>query len=472
MLSVMLVAGAVASPLVHEVEVSHASAPPAVSCAEAKAALRTAGPSEAVQPDPPKPKPKPSPTPKSSRRPRLSLAAADLPAVAFVGPAPNWPPIPIESVDPQPIEGTPDALSALRDIVSRAERDEPIRISIYGDSHTAADFWSGQFRSALQTSYGDGGHGFVFPAAVFRWYRGADITLCDSGTWTTNHLGKRGAPTDLRMGVSGMYIESGDADAFAWVETKPTRGNGAEVSGYEVYTMVQPGGGTLAVSLDGRVVADVDTAGEQIRLQVHRFTVPLGPHRLQVQPRGDGPVRLLGLSTQRDPRGVVVDAMGVNGRVARDLLRFEDPLFGEGLGHLRPDLVVLQYGVNEANDTALSMDRYKQTVTKSIERVREHAPNAACLLLGPTDRVVHKGELSFSVWERERQVAVAQREVAVENNCSFWDWQQAMGGEGSILAWYVHEPALASRDLIHLTAAGYSRSANLLLDAIRTIAVE
>ena len=118
------------------------------------------------------------------------------------------------------------------------------------------------------------------------------------------------------------------------------------------------------------------------------------------------------------------------------------------------------------------MTKYRQTLQQTLTRLREYQPDAACLLIGPTDRVIFEGDLQFSVWPREKQIADIQREVALQFNCTFWDWQQAMGGETSILSWYTHKPALASRDLIHLTRAGYTRSADMLWTAIQQIDIE
>lgn len=45
-------------------------------------------------------------------------------------------------------------------------RSQSVHIVQLGDSHTAADFFSGQLRARLQQRFGDGGPGFVSPLAV------------------------------------------------------------------------------------------------------------------------------------------------------------------------------------------------------------------------------------------------------------------------------------------------------------------
>ena len=98
----------------------------------------------------------------------------------------------------------------------------------------------------------------------------------------------------------------------------------------------------------------------------------------------------------------------------------------------------------------------------------------ACVLVGPSDRGTTapasfmgiKSKDQYQVWERTQQVAEVQRTIAPEFGCVFWDWQQATGGVGSMIAWRYTDPPLASMDLIHFTSKGYQVSGNLFLQAL------
>jgi len=46
------------------------------------------------------------------------------------------------------------------------------------------------------------------------------------------------------------------------------------------------------------------------------------------------------------------------------------------------------------------------------------------------------------------------------------DWQAAMGGPGSMVAWRLHDPPLAAADLLHFTPAGYALAADRFLAAL------
>jgi lysophospholipase L1-like esterase len=152
--------------------------------------------------------------------------------------------------------------------------------------------------------------------------------------------------------------------------------------------------------------------------------------------------------------------------MARTWLAWDRRLVTPAIRTLDPNLVVLAYGTNEAADTDYRMDRYAEDLRRVLAMVRASAPGAACLLVGPSDRAVEVTRgASWRVWGRTAPVAEVQREVALSSGCSFWDWQQATGGPGSMVAWRMHDPPLAGRDLIHFTQAGYEESADRFLQA-------
>jgi lysophospholipase L1-like esterase len=91
--------------------------------------------------------------------------------------------------------------------------------------------------------------------------------------------------------------------------------------------------------------------------------------------------------------------------------------------------------------------------------------------VGPSDRGREESKKHFSVWERTQLVAEVQRNIAPEFGCAFWDWQQATGGVGSMIAWNHTTPRLSSPDLIHFTPQGYQVSADLFLQALDDVAL-
>jgi hypothetical protein len=117
---------------------------------------------------------------------------------------------------------------------------------------------------------------------------------------------------------------------------------------------------------------------------------------------------------------------------------------------------VLFYGTNEAALSEEKLEDVRMAYPKIIANLRQAAPDAACLFLGPTDRMTKKK--SATKWIETKsidEVYELEREVAFHNDCAFWETRQAMGGEGSIDAWRKLKPPLANKDHVHLTQEGY-----------------
>ncbi|MFN3198642.1 MAG: GDSL-type esterase/lipase family protein [Bradymonadia bacterium] len=366
----------------------------------------------------------------------------------------------------QPLEGPTKALEKVAEVMRKMTRGERTRLSFYGASHTGADMWTGQVRRVLQGKYGDIGHGFIFPAALYKGYRGADINLCRTDDWRPDYVGKRGGRGDGLYGFAGASLSSNDPLDFGWVETTHESELGRVVSHYEIFALGQPEGGTLVLQVDETPMREVSTARDAHGLVHISVRVPEGPHRLTLRPKGDGEIRLFGVSAERNGPGVLVDAMGIRGRTARTQLSWDADLFGAGLKALSPDLLVLAYGTNEANARGYTDDGYREDLREVLANMRKIAPDAACILAGPTDRGKKISRSRYRIWARTAPVAQVQREVAGEFDCVFWDWQKAMGGEGSMIAWRLLKKPYASKDLIHLRYRGYVWSADRLIAAM------
>lgn len=434
--------------------------PPEQSCDEARAVSKKTDlplerPAQVSKPSTPS---APAAEPETAQMKRIMVGgSAKLPA-DLPGQDPDALPL-------QPLEGRPMDVAAAGDVLRAAMAGVPVRVSFFGASHVAGDFFTGHVRRVLQTRYGDRGHGFLLPAALYEGWRGHDVNLCRSDLWFGDWTGKRDGRGDGLLGFAGMSVSSADPAQFGWVETTKTNPHGRSVSRYDIFTLGQPGGGTLRVRVDG-VERELPTAAGRNELQRWRLAVSDGPHRLEVAPKGDGEVRIFGVSAERDAPGVIVDAMGVKGKTAKTWLSWDRDMAAQGLLTLDPDLVVLAYGTNEAADTGYTMDEYRQDLRQVLFELRRVLPDRPCVLIGPSDRAVKVNSTTYAVWDRSDDVASVQRELAPQYGCTFWDLQQASGGEGSMIAWRLHDPPLAAADLIHFSQKGYEKLADRFIAAL------
>lgn len=370
----------------------------------------------------------------------------------------------------QPLEGYPEDLVKIGQVMRRADAGERVRITFFGASHTAGDFWTGHIRRVLQARYGDVGHGFIMPVAMAKGSRGSDINLCSNGNWMRDYVGKEDGWNDDYFGL-GMTVSSDDPTHFAWLETTHQNPIGRQFSTAHIFTLGSFGGGSLLAQVDRSSPLLLSTQKEEPQLLHTKLVVPDRGHRLTLSPSGDGMVRLLGLSIERDGPGILVDSIGIRGRQAFTWLRWNEFLLRDMLSTLNPDIIVLAYGTNEANDSDYTMERYSEDLRAVLQKMKSVHPNEACILVGPSDRGHEESEKHFSVWERTQLVADVQRNIAPEFGCAFWDWQQATGGVGSMITWNHTSPKLSSPDLIHFTPQGYQVSADLFVQALDDVAL-
>ena len=257
----------------------------------------------------------------------------------------------------------------------------------------------------LQSRYGDLGHGFVMPTPLFKGMRSADLNICSTDGWHTGFVGKEEIVDDPYYGL-GMRSISADPEQFAWVETTHSNPHGRSASIFEVFTLKQPGGGSVLVNLDDEEPILFPTLSQEPSLNRLRIDTFDGSHRLTINPLGDGPVRLFGVSMERTGTGAIVDAIGIRGRTFRTWKYWDqEHCLPIPSMHWIPSIVVLAYGTNEASDPDYSMDQYREELRANLTILQENRPDQACILVGPSDRGKKKGKRSFYVWSQTSKIA-------------------------------------------------------------------
>ena len=345
-----------------------------------------------------------------------------------------------------PLAGFYDALKALEE----KERDK-VRILHYGDSHTAADFFTTSVRRSLQGRFGDGGRGFVLLGKPWRSYRPKDIEVSATGIWDTERILIAADPATLDgyYGLAGITTETTTPLARSFVQTNMDKGFGKKASLFDLFYMVQPGGGRLKVLVDGKAKGTIETEGSRKRTGFFKVKVNEGPHKFEVRTLGDGEVRLFGAAVE-SRRGLVYDALGVNGGFFYTPHRWNETELQKQIARRNPDLIITMYGTNETGSRSITPETYKEKVRTTMNRFMGGAPDASCLMIGPPDRESEKGEGERLTW-----IIQVQREVATEIGCGFINLREMMGGEGAHRVWQGVSPAMAQSDGIHLTVRGY-----------------
>ncbi len=329
----------------------------------------------------------------------------------------------------------------------KGEMPGPLRILHYGDSHTAADEWTGELRNRFQEKFGDGGSGYSFAGRPWNGYRREDVRSGSTRGWHTDGLVGRAG--DGIYGLGGVSMSAKAPHEAVFVE--------AECSQAELYYYQQPGGGAVQVYENSTPVERISTDGEAGPAYYH-LDCASGPQRLEAETLDNSPVRLFGWVAE-NPTGVTYETLGINGAQASIVFDWNEITLRSNIEHRNPGLIVLAYGTNEAGRKDLTLESYRDMFSQLIARFRAAAPAATILVIGPPDRAI-KTRKGWQTMDKIDVIVEAQREAAEANGCPFWDLRAKMGGKGSMQQWI--GAGLAQLDHVHFTAPGYK----LLGDAV------
>jgi len=322
----------------------------------------------------------------------------------------------------------------------KGEMPGPVRILHYGDSHTAADEWTGDLRSRFQEKFGDGGSGYSFAGRPWNGYRREDVRTGSTHGWHTDGLVGRAGDGIYGLGGVSMSTRSPHEAVYLLADGQQ----------FELFYLQQPGGGALQIYDNGNLVERISTDGPGQPGYYHYETTP-GSHRLEAETLDHAPVRLFGW-TAENATGVTYETLGINGAQASIVLDWNEPVLKSNIERRNPSLVILAYGTNEAGRKDLTVESYGQMFKGLIARIREAAPAATILVIGPPDRYLH----TRRGWEEMDKIDLiieAQRQASVATGCAFWDLRAKMGGKGSMQQWVT--AGMAQFDHVHFTMPGY-----------------
>ena len=92
---------------------------------------------------------------------------------------------------------------------------------------------------------------------------------------------------------------------------------------------------------------------------------------------------LYGIQLENDDAGVTYHSIGVNGAGTYSYLKCT--LFEQHLAELKPDLVILGIGINDAAGSGFDANTFELNYQKIIEKIHRANPNAAILFITNND---------------------------------------------------------------------------------------
>lgn len=335
--------------------------------------------------------------------------------------------------------------------------NQQVHIVQIGDSHTAADFFSGNLRTLFQQRYGDAGPGFVPPISVPGQRTATINRISDKKQWQLSSS-RKDERFDYPLGGLIAQPLTGN-NSVLLKPLQPAQG------AYQLQTLYQtPSDTQISVSPAASPVVSLPATGNS-----WRFSSPVNTQLpAQITVGKENNLKVGGWLLRSTKPGVMLSALGLNGATLSMVDKWQ-PQWSETLAQMSPDMVILAYGTNEAFNDNLDLVAYEQTLREKIRLLRQQMPESVILLVGPNDSIKFSNAMSCQAQMPVHLMDVIkiQKTVAAQENTLFWDWQAFMGGPCSIKTWSAQD--LARPDNVHLSVEGYKKSAQGLYSQLNQI---
>jgi lysophospholipase L1-like esterase len=393
---------------------------------------------------------------------------------------------------------------ARSDEKTAATTAERLTILQIGDSHTSADFFTGEVRRVLQAQYGQGGVGYM-PAGRPNGFGSSVLKITASHGWKYKSLQSRGAePSEFRFsGYNAVAVKSGQKITIK--SDTPI-----EFDSIEIEALARPEGGAIDVQVNGQTASHRDlraSAAEPVLIKV----VPPAPgatlQEISIITASDGTVSLSSIAIYNGRSGLTYNSVGYSGATVDILNKLDPAQFAAALLRINPRIVVLSFGTNESPNKTLDPASYDEKYERVVRAIRTTLPTAAIVIIAPPDfnqissdcpkpkrsnaicraepaekpptvdtsnstASPKKERESRCVWQTPTtldQVREIQRKIAQRHGFIYWNWGSIMPAVCGADEWFKATPQLMSPDHVHFTAAGYRKSADEFLTVLKPI---
>lgn len=388
-----------------------------------------------ISPDTPKKVERPTPTPVSTTKRRQ-----------------------LNTVLPEPTDDDKKALAPFFTSL-KSTAYEQVRVVHFGDSQIEGDRITSTMRNSLQQRYGGGGVG-VLPLVKrltalsysLDTYdaNGEELTRAEQVTNYFVYNFKKKREGNNHYGIMGQVFLMNDSlsphsEQIVW----RYRGN--------KYMTQRPFNRVRVLATDGISVTLSDN-GTTRPVQNYVTTPITSTREVTLQLRGRGEV--YGISIESE-RGVVVDNIamrGASGLIFTQINRQQLTTFFEATN---TRLIILQYGGNIVPylKNEQSVAKYIKNMRRQVTYLRQCAPHASFLFIGPSDMFLQLNGV------KQSPTIIPYLDEQLEhfcrtNNLAYYSLFQMMGGSGSMELW--QEQNLAGNDGIHFSRKGSAIASNNL----------
>lgn len=342
--------------------------------------------------------------------------------------------------------------------LQRTKGGKKVNIVHLGDSHILGNYLTNEVRQRMQDAFGDGGRGLIFPYKLAGSNGPRDYQIATSNRWYGSNC-QQNLAEQTPYGISGFLLESFQKSGNLTVNLRDT-----STSQTRLFTKVTIFHREDSEPVRFRVRDEVTNQDAVLFMkddffQAFYFDQPVAQVSITYdqQSEKDGNFVLDGIMLENEYSGVVYHSIGVNGGKFSDFVRAR--FFARQIADLKPDLIILSFGTNEAQGKISTRYIYRQ-IEALVDQVKKYAPEAHLLFTTPADSYL-KGR-GFNPYME--QISGVIREFALDHHYALWDLYVLGGGENSAQQWKYS--GLLSSDSVHYSRVGYAVQGKLLYQSL------
>ncbi len=363
----------------------------------------------------------------------------------------------------------------------KALHEKPqVRIMHYGDSQIEGDRITSFIRNKLQVKFGGTGPGlrpalqpydYVFSAVQENsgnWKRYPIYGNVDSLV-EHDRYGVMGAFSRFAPVVSDSLPFLNDSVLYQ-AELNISKSNIAYklTQNYEHFSMYY-GNAKSDVDMQLLVKGEVflsKTLPKNLNYGVVECDLPDSTDKITVRFSGYDSPDIYGIDLSSN-KGVVVDNIALRGSSGTIFTKSDYVHSLKMYRDLNPELFILQFGGNVMpyikDEKAIS--NYGRWFKSQIERLQQQCPEAAFIVIGPSDMSTKEKD-KYVTYSYLPDVVAVLKDAALSTGCGYWNMYEAMGGFNSMPSWVNAEPELARPDYVHFSPQGAKLVGNMFYNAL------
>ncbi len=377
------------------------------------------------------------------------------------------------------IEITVEGRKNLAHFFEKIKSDSTARVMHYGDSQIEGDRITSYIRNKLQIKFGGTGVGLRPAVQPYDYVFSAVQTHSDN--WKRYPIyGKVDSLVEYqRYGVMGAFSRfaplTSDSipfrDSIIYNAELTISKSNIAYNRVKEYKRIRIFFGNAKRQVDFDLAAN----GEKIYSGILRpnidygmfsYNLPNSTNEISISFSGWDSPDIYGIELG-DTSGITVDNIALRGSSGTIFTKADFAHSAKMYADLKPNLFILQFGGNVMPyiKDQKAIDRYGRWFTSQIKRIKQLCPNAAVLVIGPSDMSTKEKD-KFVTYEYLPAVVEVLRQAALSTGSGYWDMYSAMGGHNSMPSWVNAEPELARPDYTHFSARGARLVASMFYNAL------